>query len=345
MTPGAAHLKKALCAAAVAACLAVAACVRLPNTGPIQHFPLTEIGTVNGLAFGSDGRVWFTQSSAKAIGAIDARGSVTMYQNPINIDADGYGIAAGPDGAMWFTQVNPHAPVDSGPDMIARITTSGKWMEFPIPSWDALPLGIVAGPDQAMWFTERDANAIGRITMQGKITEYKLPHDGSGPTGITRGADGRIWFTETDGDRIGAIDPGTHHIVEFTVTTPKSRPGPIAADGSGDIFYIQLASSRIVRMSVSGHVYQRIPQPNTDAAKHRPTDIAAGAKNTIWVADAEGSIDEVWPHGASLATGDTAPNLIARSPHGDIWYAERKGPTFSYAGTAGIGEFAPSAAR
>src|SRR4029077_20274775 len=88
-----------------------------------QVFALTQISRVNGLAPGPDGRMWFTLSDAKAVGAVDLHGNVELFQNATNIDADGQHLAAGPDGALWITQVNPHMPVDSGPDMIGRITT------------------------------------------------------------------------------------------------------------------------------------------------------------------------------------------------------------------------------
>ncbi len=315
----------------------LAGCAGAKGGGAAALYPLTEIGTVNGMAAGSDGRMWFTMTKAKAIGAIADGGAVQMFQNPINIDADGERMAAGPDGAMWFTQVNPHAPIDSGPDMIARVTSAGTWAEYPIASWDALPQGIAAGPDGAMWFAERHANAIGRITMHGAIKEHALPNASSGPTFIARGPDGKMWFTETDGDRVGRIDPATGTIVEFTVPSSHAKPGPIVAGPDGALYLIELATSRLARVSVLGRIDERALPRDAGA----PLDMAAGPGGQLWIATTRG-IEITNAAGARRAFFDESggePNAIALGPSSkSVWFAERKGPTSGYTGLAGVGE-------
>lgn len=322
--------------------LAAAACVNSSAgsdgyvTAP-KVFPLTQISAVNNLALGSDGRMWFILPLAKAIAAADSSGDVEMYQNPENIDAEGERIAAGPDRALWFTQVNPHAPVDSGPDMIGRITTKGVWSEFPIASWDAFPLGIVAGPDGAMWFAERHANAIGRITMAGKIAEYPLPLAGSGPTEIVVGRDRKLWFTETDGDRIGCIDPATDRITDYAMPVAKSKPGPIAADRTGeDLGVVELASHRLVLFDIVKHIFK-----NTSVKA--PVALTTGPDGAIWFIDSNGEVglqpgwSDRQPVLIEVATPDALPTAIALGPRDELWFAVRKGPTFAYAGTGAVG--------
>jgi virginiamycin B lyase len=280
--------------------------------------------------------MWFALPDAKAVGAVDGGGDVEMYQNAINIDAMGQQVAGGSDGALWITQVNPHVPVDSGPDMIGRITTKGIWAEYPIASWDAMPQGIVAGPDGAMWFAERHANSIGRITMAGKIKEYVLPHDGSGPTGIALGLDRKLWFTETDGNRIGSIDPATAAIAEYPMPTAKSKPGPIATDRIRDeVGIIELATHRVTMFDTVKHTFENTSVEGAVA-------LSSGASGSIWFLDQTGHIGIAPPTGGApkvvfpVATQDEIPTAIALGPNG-IWFAVRKGPTFSYAGTGGVG--------
>lgn len=296
-------------------------------------YPIPEVGTITGMTAGPDGRIWFTQSMAKAVGAIDARGAVTMYQNPINIDADGEGIAAGPDGALWMTQVNPHDPVDSGADMIGRITISGNWSEFPIQSWDALPQGIAAGPDGAMWFAERHANAIGRITMRGRITEFPLPHAASGPRGIARGADGKMWFTEMDGNRIGSIDPSTGKIAEYALPNPKSKPGPIALGPSNDVYVGELGRNRIARISRDRSISDAfsVRGPPLDLARCGQGLCYLEASSVDWMSGAARTAPLVWP------VEDAQPLAVTAGQHDMMWYAVRKGPTYGYSRTCGIG--------
>jgi len=322
--------------------LAAAACANSSTvsdgyfTAP-KVFPLTQISTVNNLALASDGRMWFTLPLAKAIAAVDSSGNVEMYQNPENIDAEGERIAAGPDGALWFTQVNPHVPVDSGPDMIGRITTKGVWSEYPIASWDALPEGIVAGPDGAMWFAERHSNAIGRITKAGKIVEYPLPHAGSGPTEIVVGRDRKLWFTETDGNRIGCIDPATDGIIDYAMPVAKSKPGPIAVDRTGEeVGVVALASHRLVLFDTVKHIFK-------DTSAQAPVALTTGSNGAIWFIDANGNVgfqpgwSDRHPILINVATQDALPTAVALGPRDELWFAVRKGPTFAYAGTGAVG--------
>lgn len=328
----------------IVAVLLAASCAHATSIGGLtvseaKMFALTQVSEVDDLAVGSDGRMWFLLPAAKAVGAVDRDGNIEMYQYPINIDAVGQQIASGPDGALWFTQVDPHAPVDSGPDMIGRLTTKGAWAEYPIASWDSLPQGIVAGPDGAMWFAERHANAIGRITMSGKIKEYPLPHAGSGPTGIALGRDRTLWFTETDGNRIGDIDPATGEIVEYSLPVAKSKPGPIAADlNADDVAIIELATHRLVSFDTVKHTFE-------ETAVEQPIALAPGPwHGELSFIDASGRIG-FWSKPGTrsdplfdVASKDEAPSAIAVDPHGDlIWFAVRKGPTFAYAATGGVG--------
>jgi virginiamycin B lyase len=66
------------------------------------------------------------------------------------------GIASGHDGALWFTA--------SEPNQIGRITTSGQFTEFAVPTDQSGVDDIVAASDGALWFTESAVHQIGRIT-------------------------------------------------------------------------------------------------------------------------------------------------------------------------------------
>jgi virginiamycin B lyase len=108
-------------------------------------------------------------------------------------------ITAGPDGALWFTEQNANK--------IGRLTTSGAFTEYAVPTAGSFPNGITAGPDGALWFTEAVANKIGGVTTSGAFTEYAVPTPGAFPLEITAGPDRALWFTENTGDRIGRIAP------------------------------------------------------------------------------------------------------------------------------------------
>jgi streptogramin lyase len=63
------------------------------------------------------------------------------------------GITVGPDGNLWFIERNYNK--------VGRVTTSGVFTEFPIPTPYGSPYGIATGLDANLWFTEFDGNKIG----------------------------------------------------------------------------------------------------------------------------------------------------------------------------------------
>src|SRR5437764_110986 len=74
-----------------------------------------------GIAAGSDGSLWFTESPGglepvATIGRITTAGVVTEF--PVAGTQSANGIVAGPDGALWFTEIERGA--------IGRITTAGS---------------------------------------------------------------------------------------------------------------------------------------------------------------------------------------------------------------------------
>ena len=86
--------------------------------------------------------------------------TITEFPIPTEFPVAAATVAAGPDGALWFTAHGRHK--------IGRITTTGEFSEFVIPTPNSGSGGITAGPDGAVWFTEANRARIGRI---GQIDE------------------------------------------------------------------------------------------------------------------------------------------------------------------------------
>jgi streptogramin lyase len=197
---------------------------RVSFSGAFTEFTLPS--TVNNgpydITTGPDRSLWFalseqttftsTLTGARFTGSIarmTTSGVFRKYTIPTaNIRTTG--ITNGPDGAIWFTES------DQGDDdtrrgvrrmggKVGRMTTSGTFTEFAIPTADSAPGSITAGPDGALWFTEGKGNKIGRVSTSGAFTEYALPSARSGPARITVGPDGALWFVEYRANKIGRI--------------------------------------------------------------------------------------------------------------------------------------------
>ena len=223
------------------------------------------------------------------------------------------GIATGPDGALWFG--------DPGSNAIWRLTTTGIFTPFMIPTSGASPAGIVAGSDGALWFTENGANKIGRITTAGAFQEFTLPNPVSLPNSITAGPDGALWFTETVG-RIGRITTGGA-ISEFNTA---SSPGSITAGPDGALWFTQ--GNRIGRITTGGAI---TTVPILTLA-NTAVGIAAGADGALWFTEERGIgltglIGRITTAGAVTefavpAPGNT-PAAITAGPDGALWFLEQ----------------------
>jgi virginiamycin B lyase len=173
----------------------------VPGGGPAtpELYPVKAGGFRPGdITEGPDGRLWFTMSEAHRVGVIDPANPAAPNDFELPLGSDPSGIAAsgavlwftlhgndmigrvttagsflsqfptgggpsgitfGQDGAVWFTETRANK--------IARMTTSGRITEYPIPTPGSEPGEIVAGPDGALWFTEFLGNKIGRVEAGG----------------------------------------------------------------------------------------------------------------------------------------------------------------------------------
>jgi virginiamycin B lyase len=85
---------------------------------------------------------------------------ITEFPGPnLRLSSAPEGITVGSDRNIWYTQ--------RGANEIVRVTTTGSFSEFFLPTFDGEPVGITAGPDGALWFAEIVGNKIGRLTTGG----------------------------------------------------------------------------------------------------------------------------------------------------------------------------------
>lgn len=196
--------------------------------------PTSATGGVSllGITSGSDGNIWFTQTTFDGtatvgqIGRIITLGSnpasgiqrfsIQMFRIPSGKSLPAM-ITSGPDGNLWFTE-STETTVDSGGlhtiGQIGRITPQGQISEFPIPNSDfhtqggggflygiqSGPLAIATGPDGNLWFTNNDIahqNLLGRITPDGKSIQFPFAQ-AHGSYAVVSSSDSNLWFTGFD---------------------------------------------------------------------------------------------------------------------------------------------------
>lgn len=104
---------------------------------------------------GSDGNLWFTDSTSDKIKKITTNGLIAEYNVPTPGGHPG-GITLGPDGNMWFAETDGNK--------VGKITPSGVVTEYAVVAPSELITGITLGPDGNLWFTGYATNEIVRIT-------------------------------------------------------------------------------------------------------------------------------------------------------------------------------------
>ncbi|HMF27675.1 MAG TPA: hypothetical protein VKE42_02825 [Candidatus Cybelea sp.] len=214
---------------------------RMTTSGKVKYFSDPQGSFPQGITTGPDGALWFAQSNG-TVGRITTKGKLSHF-TVASGDADLNGIVTGPDGNLWITQevvgstrfsnqvlrLTPNGKVTAftvgsgptwicvGPDKalwfterdqnaIGRLTTGGKYKEFPTNYKYGGPSGIALGPDGALWFSDfNDRFGIGRITTKGKIRFFSVGTIGGEFRQITAGPDGAMWFTSYLGPGVGRI--------------------------------------------------------------------------------------------------------------------------------------------
>jgi virginiamycin B lyase len=252
---------------------------RIDPQGNITEFVVpTRFSQPSDIASGPDGALWFTAPSGFPdffIGRVTTDGQFTGFHPDCDpkfgCSIVPTGIASGPDGNLWFPENIRNA--------VAKLTPSGVFAFYTIPTPGAAPSGITVGPDGALWFGEFQANQIGRIDVTGNITEFG-PTTG-GAFRITTGPDGNLWFTEPFANKIGRITP-TGVITEFPLASP-SNPRDIMTGPDGNLWFTKYLAGTLARITTSGVVTEML------TAGGGPWGIGRGVGDTIWLTQFDGN--------------------------------------------------------
>lgn len=269
----------------------------------ISTFHSGAVSSPQGITFGPDGAIWFTNEGGHSIGRITPHGVLRTYTDPSI--ATPTGITSGPDGALWFLN-------ETG--SIGRITVTGRVTSFPAFN-DSSPVGIAAGPDGAIWFTTA-GEAVGRMTTLGAVTMFDDPLEMRGTYGITSGPDGALWFTNYLGSSIGRISVDG---VVSSYTDPRIRyPVDITTGPDGALWFTDDSGS-IGRITTSGVVST---YGDASTVGH-PLGIILGGDGALWATDRGGSIVRITTSGSITRYNDPAiqfPVGITAADDGSLWF-------------------------
>ncbi len=277
----------------------------------VTNYTGTGIDGPDGITWGPDGNLWFTNQTNNSIGSITTAGTVSQYQSTA-IDQP-TGIVAGPDGALWFT--------DFAGDTIGRITTGGTVTTYSLPTGEG-PNAITTGPDGNLWFTDFTANTIGKITPAGVVTVFKTGGVDD-PSGIVAGPDGNLWFTNAGNNSIGRIT--TAGVVTDYTGTGIDRPVGITAGPDGNLWFTDAGTVRTWAGSAIGVITTAgVVTTYTATTVEEPIGIAAGPDGALWFTNgANNSIGRITTTGSITDITDPTINVpagITAGPDGALWF-------------------------
>jgi virginiamycin B lyase len=195
-----------------------------------------------GVAAGSHGRVWFTQSCG-GLAVLSPTGGLQQY--PLQgIPGETNAIAQSPDGAMWFAE--------DGTAMLGRIAPSGSVTLHPGIKYEGkytdLPHGVAVGADGNLWWTALESGVIWATNAKGSVVHrYTIPTRGAQPWGIVSGPDAALWFTESGAGKIGRVTTDGA-FSEYALPTRNGKPQGLAFDRNGSLWFAEAAANKIGRL-------------------------------------------------------------------------------------------------
>ncbi|HLJ74524.1 MAG TPA: hypothetical protein VKU62_08060, partial [Thermoanaerobaculia bacterium] len=211
---------------------------------------------------------------------------------------------------------------------VDRLTPSGAFTSFAIPTASAQPYAIAAAPDGNLWFVETGPGAlpkgkVAKITPAGAITEFSIPTSMTGgPWQIAVANDGSVWFLELiDGVHVGRLGTdGT--FAEFAPPGAQFLAGIAPADVG--LWLIDTNANMVWKMGTDGSI-----GISTSIATGPPYSGARGVTTldgTFWFIHGTNGIARIAPGGDekeyAVPTANANPAGIAVGNDGNIWFSE-----------------------
>ncbi len=164
----------------------------------------------------------------------------------------------------------------------------------------------------------------------GDVTEYP---NGITPIGIVNGPDNQLYVAEHVVDQINKVAyDGSNPVPPFPSVTDGGGPFHIINGFNGELWYTELFSGSIGRMTTTGVVLPSIFTPTPNSA---PLDLRKGPDGAIWFTENTGNKigrisrracgvtgDYCVTQEIPIPTADSFPGDINVGPDGNMWFTE-----------------------
>lgn len=315
--------------------------VSAPSTVAVEEFPLPHASYTPiplGIAAGSDGAMWWGESSSEQIGRIPMNAtpgsSAQISEYPIPGGSYPVDITSGNDGALWFSDCGAgtidRIPTNATPGSGAQIT------HYSAPP--GLPYGLAFAPNGTIWYGDTGGNHVANMTTAGNVPITKTTTSRY-IEGFTIGPDGNAWFTECGSPpQIGKVTP-TGTLTEAAIPlsaapSPATSPAPffITTGSDGNIWYVDYDNKAVGKATLSSGIataFAEFQAPSSGSANL--IHVVPGPDGALWFTDCgNGAIGRIPTNATSAsdikeyplpATG-SSPFGIAEGADGALWVTE-----------------------
>jgi virginiamycin B lyase len=260
-------------------------------------------------------------SATLILAAVPAMADIAgITTQPVNIPASAVATALDTSGNLWI--------LDSKQNSVDRLTPSGAFTSYAIPTAQAQPLAIAAAPDGNLWFVETGVGAqpkgkVAKVTPSGSITEFPLPGTMTGgPWQIAVANDGSVWFLELiDGVHVGRLGTdGT--FAEFRPAGAQFLAGIAPADVG--VWLIDTNANMVWKMGTDGSI--GISTTIATGPQYSGALGVTALDGTFWFIHGTNGIARIAPGGDekeyAVPTANANPAGIAVGGDGNIWFSE-----------------------
>jgi len=244
--------------------------------------------TINSLATGSDGNVWFNGRSGTSVytGSLSiSTGAVTFQPSSVVSSSSAPGsLTTGSDGNLWYYVKTAGSPSYT---YLLRLnpSTGAETTMHTFTDTYASFTSLASGPDGNLWLTDSyNKRVLGIDVATGaNLASYTMPTLGSVPGDITDGPDGNLWLIENG--KIAKMTTGGV-FTEYTVAAGVV-PGTLTAGSDGAMWFIDYGTTpKIGRITSTGNVSEyTVPGSSVSGVG----SLTLGPDGALWFTYRDGS--------------------------------------------------------
>lgn len=309
----------------------------------VTEFPIVTNGvSIQDIAEGADGAIWFTEEFEHQVGRITTTGATSFFAVPKGPSngalPSAFAMTAGTDGNIWFSDI------DAFEEAVDQITPPGGAVtrhaigNFSETSFKKL-IALAWGSDNNVWAVDAGRNLVVKFSTSAFTeTDFAIPTANSGPQAIAAGPDGALWFTEGNSGKIGRVTTAGA-ITEFTVTpvppagvTASAQPAGITSGPDGALWFVDSGTGAIGRITTTGAATEFAHTAAQDALGLAIIAAPDGAlyynvanRSSVGRISVNGTL-QVFPISNVNAHGGKFPKYAIGSD-GNIWYVDGQAST------------------